>query len=144
MNENPLFKKFADADPILRSVQEQADQKGLGTNTKMHYGDFLTILYAAMRRSFEAGAGRFKPLFDQNARLTPDGQALHGAIDQALRFCTYDWVNEGYSPREVGHLVQMAAVDIELEGVLNLKSVPDEKSQAAPEPTRDVEKNPAL
>lgn len=139
------FKKFADADPVMKSIQRSADTEGLGANTKMHYGDFLTIMHAAMRRSFEAATPRFKPMFDHNARLNEDGQMLLNEVTRAIYDLGRGYIRDGFSPREVGHIVGMVALDIELEGVLTLdhQELPTGKSQAPPAPTEAAGKTPA-
>lgn len=129
---NKLFKDFIDSDPVMQSIQQRADAEGLATNTNMHNGDLLTIMYAAMRRAFRAGGERFKPLFDQDARLNLSGQILYQKLGAVIDPITRGFVRDGFSPREVGHIVQMCAVDVELEGVLNLSPAPIEKTPGSP------------
>lgn len=59
-----------------------------------------------------------KSLYDNNFRYTPEADEIATNAFDLLKPLFDKWVNLGYSPREISHLVQGQAFEFELEAVL--------------------------
>jgi hypothetical protein len=59
-----------------------------------------------------------KTLFDKNNRFSPDCENLDYQIEIALRPIFDQFVNMGYSPREISHVVNLTAMNLEMEEIL--------------------------
>ena len=57
-------------------------------------------------------------LYDRDSRYTEEAQALHDRAHGVLRPIFKDFFNAGYSPREIAHIMQEVARDLESEAIL--------------------------
>lgn len=60
-----------------------------------------------------------KSLYDKNWRYTKDGDSLDRVTNNVLAPIFREWVEQGYSPREISHLMQQIVTDIECETILS-------------------------
>ncbi len=61
-----------------------------------------------------------KSLYDTDHRYTSDARELSEATIAALKHIFAKYVEQGYSPREIAHLMQADVADLEVSSVLNL------------------------
>lgn len=57
-------------------------------------------------------------LFNEDHRYTPDATTLDILTHQALKGIFMQFVEKGYSPREISHIMQLSMFDLELDLVL--------------------------
>lgn len=70
--------------------------------------------------SFESPVPRSKPsLFDKGHRYTPTAAALYAESYKEMKDIFKAYFNMGHSPREVAHIMQEVARDLESEAVLS-------------------------
>lgn len=67
-----------------------------------------------------------KSLYDENNRLNHNGRKLDSKVYHAIVRIFKEFVDEGYSPREIGHIMLHSVFEMELR---NMISVPKEKNQ---------------
>ena len=63
-----------------------------------------------------------KSLFDENFRYTPAAIDIANDIDMALALIFNRRISEGYSPREIAHVIQGEVSSYELTHVLNIQN----------------------
>lgn len=77
-----------------------------------------------------------KTLYDKNGKYTHETNHFELRIENAIRDIFNEYVDKGYSPRELSHLAQSAVYQLELMAMLpgNLpKKVNDLRANAAQE-----------
>jgi hypothetical protein len=57
-------------------------------------------------------------LYDKNWRYTIDADRLDRAVNAAIQPIFQEFLKEGFSPREISHLIQQVVTDIECESIL--------------------------
>lgn len=57
-------------------------------------------------------------LYDKNHRYTPMAEILESRVNDAIKPIFDDMVKNGFSPREISHIIKQAVCDIELTVVL--------------------------
>lgn len=57
-------------------------------------------------------------LFNNDNRYTPDATSIDILTHQALKDIFTEFVEKGYSPREIAHIMQLSITDLELQKVL--------------------------
>lgn len=67
---------------------------------------------------FEAPKVKPGSLYDKDNRYTDAALEMNEKGYQALRPIFQHYFNQGYSPREIGHILQGMVHDLELEAVL--------------------------
>jgi len=63
-----------------------------------------------------------KSFFDENHRFTPEAEALDRELDKVIRPIFDKYVKLGYSPREISHILTLAALMSECEAILTKES----------------------
>jgi len=67
-----------------------------------------------------------KTLYDENHRYTPDATGLSANVGRALHSIFKDYIELGYSPIEISHIMHSVVFDLEMESILDA----DEDSNA--------------
>lgn len=62
-----------------------------------------------------------KSLYDDKARYTSQASDLDAETYHALLSIFNKWIKEGYSPREISHLMQATVIDVECSTVLSIR-----------------------
>ena len=59
-----------------------------------------------------------KSLYNEDHRYTKAGEALDRATFQAVNSLFMKWAEDGYSPREIAHIMQGAINEMELSTII--------------------------
>ena len=59
-----------------------------------------------------------KSLYNKNYRYTSEAEAIDREAHNALKLIFKEWYKNGYSPREIAHIINGTVTDFELESVL--------------------------
>jgi hypothetical protein len=80
-------------DPVFKSIEAEANEKGLDTWMKrQHYGDFLTIVGAMIRRSYERGqASPATPTESEGVKAMRTAWEKTKKAVLALNYDGHDW-----------------------------------------------------
>jgi len=67
-----------------------------------------------------------KSLYDKNLRYTPEAFKIDEEAYPTVKAIFDRWIEQGYSPREISHILQACVVDYELYSVLDFRDDPIE------------------
>ena len=65
-----------------------------------------------------------KNLYDKDARYTLQAELVEGEAYPTIRAIFDRWVKEGYSPRDISHILHGCVTECELMTVLDMNPVP--------------------
>jgi hypothetical protein len=60
-----------------------------------------------------------KSLYLENYRYSPEAELLDRRAGEVLRPIFDAWVESGFNPREISHIIQSHALELECEAILN-------------------------
>jgi hypothetical protein len=70
-----------------------------------------------------------KSLYDHNHRYTPEADALSNETHLALQGIFDRYIAQGYSPREISHIMQADVWELELSAVLGFGVIPPKEGK---------------
>jgi hypothetical protein len=80
-------------------------------------------------------------LFTESGQYTEESSQLDIEVYQALFPILSKWVDAGYSPREIAHVMEHSVFDLELNEMMDILYNPDGTPREVKEVHHDVKKN---